>query len=91
MHGGEAQESKIWSQIGKGLCVWLIYKHADALIGQWEALFVLLLFIIAPELVKKFITMRFGGGLAGGSSYTEHTERTERTVNKEEPENAVTR
>jgi hypothetical protein len=87
MRGGEAQESKVWAQIGKGLCVWLIYKHADALIGQWETLFVLLLFIIAPELIKKFITMRFGGG--GG--YTERTERTESITKKEEPDNAVAR
>lgn len=86
MRGGEAHESKLWAQVGKALCAWLIWKHADALIGQWEALFVLLLFIIAPELIKKFITMRFG---AGGSSYTEHTERT--TVKKEEPDNAVIR
>lgn len=85
MRGGELQESKVWAQVGKGLCVWLIWKHADKLIAQWEALFVLLLFIILPELIKKFITMRFGGG---GGSYSEHTERT---IKKEEPDNAVAR
>ena len=62
MHNGEAQESKVWAQIGKGLCVWLIWKHAETLVLHWETLFTLLLFIIAPELIKKFITMRFGGG-----------------------------
>lgn len=87
MHGGELQESKVWAQVGKGLCVWLIWKHADKLIGQWEALFVLLLFIIMPELIKKFITMRYGG--AAGASYTEHTERA--TIKKEEPDNAIVR
>ena len=76
MHSGEAQESKIWAQVGKGLCVWLIYKHAEGLIEQWEALFVLLLFIIAPELIKKFITMRWGGNLSAG--FTQRLERTER-------------
>lgn len=75
MHGGEAQESKIWAQIGKGLCVWLIWKLADVLVLHWETLFTLLLFIIAPELIKKFITMRFGGGSFSRGGYTERTER----------------
>ncbi len=72
MRGGELEESKIWAQIGKGLCVWLIWKHAEILISHENTLFVLLLFIIMPELVKKFLTMRYGGGRA--VERTEHRE-----------------
>ena len=81
MHSGEAQESKIWAQVGKGLCVWLIWKHAETLIDNWEALFVLLLFIILPELIKKFITMRWGSGT---SNYVQHTESSESTISNKE-------
>jgi hypothetical protein len=77
MHGGEVQESKIWAQIGKGLCVWLIWKYADALITHENVLFVLMLFLIFPELIKKFITMRYGGNRH--SEYREHTESS-RTI-----------
>ena len=80
MHSGEAQESKIWAQVGKGLCVWLIYKHAEILINHWETLFVLLLFLVAPELIKKFITMRWGGG-----GYTTHTSERSKTVTVDKP------
>ncbi len=73
MSHGEYQESKLFSTIGKGLCIWLIWKHAELLIDNWEGLFVLLLFLIAPDLIKKFITMRFGGGQSGFS----RTERSE--------------
>ena len=74
MHGGEVQESKIWAQVGKGLCVWLIWKHAELLIDHENTLFVLLLFIILPELIKKFITMRWG---AGAPNYVRRTETSE--------------
>ena len=81
MHGGEVQESKIWAQVGKGLCVWLIWKHAELLIDHENTLFVLLLFIILPELIKKFITMRWG---TGAPNYVRHTETLESTDNKKE-------
>ncbi len=65
MHGGELQESKVWAQIGKGLCVWLIYKHAETLINHPDALVVLLGMLILPEIAKKIITMYFTRGTAG--------------------------
>lgn len=75
MRGGEFEESKWWAQVGKGLCVWLIYKHGEVLVSHENTLFVLLLFIIMPELIKKFLTMRYGNGMTGGSvERTEHRE-----------------
>lgn len=61
MRDGETQESKLWAQLGKALCAWLVYKYADALIGHWEVLLVLLGLLICPDIAKKAITMRFGG------------------------------
>lgn len=82
MRGGEVEESKLWAQLGKSLCAWLIYKHADALINHWEVLLVLLAWLIAPEIAKKAITMKFGSGTG---TFTEHTESTSRvtTASKE--------
>lgn len=62
MRDGETQESKLWAQLGKALCAWLVYKHADALIGHWEVLLVLLSLLICPDIAKKAITLRYGGG-----------------------------
>lgn len=90
MRDGDTQESKLFSTIGKGLCVWLVWKHAELLIDNWEALFVMLLFLIAPDLIKKFITMRFGGGSNGQTLYTKDTHESQRSVsdNKDLPDSA---
>lgn len=78
MRDGELQESKLWAQLGKALCAWLIWKHAQALIGHWEVLLVLLSFLIVPEIAKKAITMRFGGPMQN----TTVTDTHDRTVRK---------
>lgn len=88
MNGGEYQESKFFSTVGKCLCIWLVWKHAELLIDNWEALFVLLLFLIAPDLIKKFITMRFTGG-QGGFSRVERKESSE-VVTEKKPDKEFT-
>ena len=80
MHDGELQESKLWAQLGKSLCAWLIWKHAEALIGHWEVLLVLLSFLIVPEVAKKAITMRF----ASATQNTVVTDTRDRTVRRTE-------
>ena len=77
MRDGELQESRLWAQLGKALCAWLIVKHAEALIGHWEVLLVLIGFLIAPEIAKKAITMRFGNTMGGG--FTRRVERESST------------
>ena len=74
MRDGETQESKLFATVGKCLCIWLIYKYAEALIGHWEVLLVLLSWLIAPDIAKKAITMRFGGSQNGFSERVEHKE-----------------
>ena len=76
MRDGEMQESKLFATVGKGLCIWLIWKYADALIAHENILFVLMLFLIFPELIKKFITMRYGNG---------HTERNDSPTTIDHP------
>ena len=66
MRDGAVVESKIFSTVGKVLCIWLIYKHAEVLIAHEEALFILLAFLILPDLVKKLLDMRFSRGTTKG-------------------------
>lgn len=79
MRDGEFQESKMWAQVGKCVCLWLIYKYAELLINHWEVLLVLISWLIAPEIAKKAITMRFGGGGSTQQNYR-RTERTDSSV-----------
>ena len=68
MRDGAVVESKIFSTIGKFLCIWLILKHADDLISHEEALFILLAFLVLPDLVKKLLEMRFGRNTTTGET-----------------------
>lgn len=79
MRNGELEESKLWAQLGKALCAWLIVKHATPLIGHWEVLLVLLSFLIVPEVAKKAITMKFGG-LGQVTTTTDTHEKTVKEV-----------
>src|ERR1035437_1967431 len=80
VRGGEFQESKWFGTIGKCLCIWLIYKYAELLINYWEVLLVLLAWLIAPDIAKKAITMKFGGDSGGFVERTEHSEHTTTTA-----------
>lgn len=81
MRGGEFQPSKAWTTVGNCLIVWLIVKHADALINHSDTLLVLLALLVLPEIAKKMLTMRYTGG-----NTTERTESVERTTSTEKRE-----
>lgn len=57
---GKVSESKVWANVGKAICVYLILAYTNAVLTTEYTLLTLLLFIIAPDLVKKIVTMRFG-------------------------------
>ena len=77
MRDGQVEESKLWASVGKGCCVWLILTQTDEVLKTEYTLMTLLIFVIAPDLLKKFLSMRFGG--EPGS--VEHTT-SEKTVRK---------
>ena len=51
-----------WPDVGKGLCVYILYWNVDTITTHWDALAVLLIFLIAPKMIDKFISSKFGGG-----------------------------
>ena len=58
MRDGEVQESKLWANIYKAAALWLIIHYSDKVLSDWLILFILLSVGIAPDLLKKIITMK---------------------------------
>ena len=77
MREGEVEESKLFAVLGKSACLWLIFQHTAEVLSTEYTLMTLLIFIIMPDLAKKFLSMRFGGD----PGTVEHTT-SEKTVRK---------
>lgn len=56
---GRVSEAKLWSSAGKAAALFLLVRHAESVIESWDVLAVLLLVLIAPDLFKKFIAVRY--------------------------------
>lgn len=61
MRDGQVEESKLWASIGKGVACYLMVAYTDDVLKTEYTLTTLLTFVIAPDLLKKFLSMRFGG------------------------------
>lgn len=57
---GHVSESKVWANIGKGICVYLLLAYTEEAMKTEYTLMTLLLFVIIPDLIKKLLSMRFG-------------------------------
>ena len=58
-------EAKVWSNVGKFTCGYILFYHTDVIILHWDALAILLICMIAPDLLKKIITMKYQGATGG--------------------------
>ena len=67
-----------WPDVGKGLCVYILYRNVDTITTHWDALAVLLIFLIAPKMIDKFISSKFGNGQV--TTTTDTHEKTSREV-----------
>lgn len=61
MRDGQVEEAKLFAGIGKIACLWLIFQHTDEVLRTENTLVTLLVFLITPDLLKKWLSMRFGG------------------------------
>lgn len=77
MRDGQVEESKLWANVGKGCCVYLMLAYTDEVLKTEYTLMTLLVFVVAPDLLKKWLTMRLGSGVGS----VEHTT-SEKTVRK---------
>ena len=57
---GKVSEAKVWTNAGKCIAAWLLLHHTEYIVERWDALTILLLILVAPDLVKKVVTMKYG-------------------------------
>jgi hypothetical protein len=62
---GKLAEAKVWANLGKAALLWVLLHHSEAVIKDWSVLLVFVCGLIAPDLLKKLITLRTGGKDAG--------------------------
>lgn len=56
---GRLEQSKLWANLGKALCVWLVWKHAQAMIDHSDVLAILMAYLIVPETARKIIEKKY--------------------------------
>lgn len=61
---GSVSPSKVGTLVGQWLSVKLILENGAAIIGNWDSLLVLFGVLIAPEMIKKLLNMKYGNGHA---------------------------
>jgi hypothetical protein len=74
MRNGEVQESKAWAQVGKGLCVWLLVHYPTQLFEHETVFGIIMVSLIAPDLLKKLITMWSPNNRVGTLDTFTHSE-----------------
>lgn len=57
---GHLSTAKIGTLVAQWLSVKLILQHSETIIKNWDSMLVLFSVLIAPELVKKVINMKYG-------------------------------
>lgn len=55
---GKLSEAKIWGHVGKAILVWIIATNPTAVLQSWDVLMAAFIFLIAPDILKKYIAMR---------------------------------
>lgn len=57
---GRLSPTKIGTLLGQWLAVKLIIQHGSEIIANWDSLTVLFCVLIAPEIFKKMLNMKYG-------------------------------
>lgn len=58
---GNLAEAKVWANSYKAALLYLLCTHADTILKDWGVLTVFVCAGIAPDVLKKLITLRLGG------------------------------
>lgn len=69
-----------WPDLGKALCAYILYINAKTIVDHWDALFVLALFIVAPRMIEKFLSVRWGSSGQGTTTIDTHEKTTKEVV-----------
>ncbi len=58
---GRVAEAKVFAVVFKTSMVWVFLKHAETVLKDWMILAVFVTAMLAPDLLKKVLSMRLGG------------------------------
>ncbi len=56
---GKVSESKLYSNIGKIVAIYLLVAYAESVLKSYDVLLVLLGFVVVPDILKKAISMKY--------------------------------
>ena len=70
---GKVSAGKVGSLIGQFIVAKYLLVHDAELINKWETLTILLSVLVAPELLKKLMTMKYGGTVTSTTASAEVT------------------
>lgn len=76
---GHLSPTKIGTLVGQWLAVKLILEHGAEIIANWDSLSVLFSVLIAPELFKKMLNMKYGGVTTTTTSSASETQTIKAT------------
>lgn len=57
---GRVAEAKVFAVVFKSSMVWVFLKHAELILKDWMVLGVFVTAMLAPDLLKKILSMRAG-------------------------------
>ncbi len=58
---GKCSPAKVGAMIGQGIAIKYLLEHWQSVITSWDILTILLSVLIAPDLFKKLLVMKYGG------------------------------
>ena len=76
---GRLSPTKVGTLVGQWLAIKLILENGSAIIANWDSLTVLFSVLIAPELFKKLMNMKYGGPATGTTTTTTDTSTQTKT------------
>ncbi len=56
---GRVSEAKLWASLAKAIAAYLMVTNSAHIIAYWDALAILLIAMIAPELIKKVLALKY--------------------------------
>ncbi len=77
---GHLSPSKVGTLIGQWLAVKLILQYSDVIIKSWDTLTVLFTILIAPEMLKKLMNMKYGVTSSETNTETSSTVTTRKAA-----------
>lgn len=57
---GRVSSAKVGMNTGQLIAAYLLLKHSQFIIDRWDALAILLTILVAPDMFKKFINLKYG-------------------------------